>query len=56
MNAYIKFKMLGFKKHYEQNDCVLVWEKKDDYEEYMSLAHIDTLSFVVSNTTEAVTL
>ena len=34
MNAYISFRMLGFKKHYEQNDCVLVWEKKDDYEEY----------------------
>ena len=26
---------------------------KDDYDEYMELAHIDTLRFVVSNTTEA---
>ncbi len=28
-------------------------DANDDYEEYMSLAHLDTLRFVVSNTTEA---
>ena len=30
-----------------------VLDCNDDYEEYMSLAHLDTLRFVVSNTTEA---